>query len=118
MARSRTAAGSFLRSSWIRGPLAAIFAVTLAGVVAGDPPSGNDLFTGRVEHGTGAFRTALGTVLITISLGDSTRASRPLTLTFAGTPCAPGGTACIVLDGVAHGRATPQGSIPDTGEIL
>src|SRR5262245_5573633 len=118
MARARTGAGSFLCSSWIFGALTAIFAVTLAGVVAGDPPSGNDVFTGSIEHGTGAYRAAQGTVLIVISLGDSTRASRPLTLTFAGTPCAPGGTACVVLDGIVHGRARPQRSIPDTGEIL
>jgi hypothetical protein len=93
-------------------------AVALAGVAAGDPPSANDVFAGRIEHGTGADRTAQGTVRIVISLGEATLGSRPLTLRFEGTPCAPGETACVVLDGVVHGRATPQRSVPDAGELL
>jgi hypothetical protein len=121
MARAHTAASSFLGSPQTALTLVAVFAVTLAGVTAGAPPSANDVFAGRIEHGTGSYRTAQGTVRIVISLGAATTTfgSRALTLTFAGTPCEPGGKDCVVLDGIVHGRATPQRNrVPDLGTLL
>jgi hypothetical protein len=121
MAGADTAAGSLLASPRTAVTLAAAFAVTLARVAAGDPPSVNDAFAGRIEHGTGAYRAAQGTAQIVISLGAATATfgSRALTLTFAGTPCVPGGTDCVVLDGIVHGRATPQRNrVADLGALL
>jgi hypothetical protein len=120
MALALTAAGGFLGSHRSTGALAAVFAVVLAGVAASDPPSANDVFAGRIEHGTGAYRAAQGTVGIVISLGAATTTfgSRALTLTFAGKPCVREGTDCVVLDGIVHGRATQRNRIPDLGALL
>jgi len=121
MARAHTAAGSLLASPRTAGTLAVAFGVTLARVAAGDPPSVNDVFASRIEHGTGAYRAAQGTAQIVISLGapTTTFGSRALTLTFAGTPCVPAGTDCVVLDGIVHGRATPQRNrVADLGALL